>query len=116
MSFSGTFFTLPIDFIVRLRYIIYMIKTEESKNMTTEINEAVQAIREMAITEIMLENEDLKKAMKEYLTVSVYNKINGNNTTIANLDKEIEAQNTLAKMLDSLEVTISKKMLEIVNR
>lgn len=35
MSFFGTFFTLPIDFIVRLRYIISMINEEKEIMMIT---------------------------------------------------------------------------------
>ena len=83
---------------------------------TKEIKLTLQAIRENAIIEMALEDNELNTAMKSYLCYSTYNKINGDKTTVAAIKKEVNAKKVLAEILKYKEIDILQKCVEIAQR
>jgi hypothetical protein len=82
----------------------------------TNKDKVIQAIREMAMIEIILDNPELRKQVEMYLCASIYNKINGIDTTIRNITTEISEKKELSDLLKGYQAQINNKIFEILER
>lgn len=81
--------------------------------MDSKIKETLQALREMAITELLLSNESFKNIFMKYISASTYNAIIGKKTTIQNIEKELESKKELRDLLKNYDLDINQRMLTI---